>query len=162
MGPRHARGRGGRHLRPTPVYQGWDPADQLAMAQAGDTPPMGFPAVRVVQPPRPPMPAALRWTIAGLSAMAGGFVVLVLMLGLALYVDSTTPAEANGQPQSTSQTVAVPNQTVRTVVAGDRVRVVAAELCPTEDSCTIDFVGDGTYVIERTVPLIGARMIVLS
>jgi len=60
------------------------------------------------------MPAYLRWVVAGISAMAGGFVVLVAVLALALALDPG-PAQANDPPSVSIQIkdgkVSVPNGT---------------------------------------------------
>jgi hypothetical protein len=120
--------RGGRHER---TYQGWsdiptqpiyttaplDEADQLALNQEGNTPPQPWVPPKVRTPPLAPpqpIPAYLRWIVAGVSAMAGGFVVLVAVLALALAL-APDPAQANDPPsvsvQIKSGKVSIPNGT---------------------------------------------------
>lgn len=164
------RRRGGRHLKQDPPYQGWGPqqapgparsqfmdeADELLAGQirAGDTPPMGFPAVAPA-PPAPPVyyypappprqgwPLHVRLVVAAGSVMATVLFLVVAVIGLGLAM-APPPAEA-GQDVRRPQT-----QTV--IVAGDQIKVKARELCPTEDSCDIDYEGRGTWTIRRVVP----------
>lgn len=153
---KHAKGRGRHVKRPAP-YQGWaddrtppmipviDPADQMVMNQAGYFPP---PAPR----PATTMSAPLRWTVAGISAMAGGFVVMIAILALALAMDPG-PAQATDQaPARIEQVTEIPDQRVRVTVTSQRIKVVSRTLCPSEDSCEVNYIGDGTWVIERVVP----------
>jgi hypothetical protein len=159
---RHARRKGGRHAKAKPEYQGWgqpaqssflDEADQLALAQAGDTPPMGFPAPVLtpapVQPryypaPRQGMTTATRWAITAAVAAFSLVLGAVAILTIAFVMGAPPPADA-GQVQRQPQT-----QTV--IVAGDQIKVKARQLCPTEDSCDIDYEGRGTWTITRVVP----------
>lgn len=147
--------RGGRHER---QYRGWGPsldeADQLALAQSGDTPPMGFPTP-VFQPPppvyvpapiypRPGLSQTTKWVIAaGMAFCAMAFGALLLLA--AALVAGPPPAQA-----TTPIERAPMRQTV--VVDGDQIKVKARELCPTEDACDIDYEGRGVWTITRRTP----------
>ena len=157
MRARHLR-RGGRHLRRPRPYQGWgpDPANDLAQVQSGHTPPMGFPKVVVPATPTPQyqhLSNPTRWLVAGVAVMAGALFATFAILALAFVLGSPPPATAETPVQPRiEQVTEIPDQRVRLTVTNERVKVMARSMCPHEDSCKINYVGDGTWVIEREGP----------
>jgi hypothetical protein len=150
----------GRHEKPRPEYTGWaspplDEADQLAMSQAGHTPPYGFPAVPTYPPapsypPAPTypsqrqgMPTATRWLITAAVAAFSLVIGAVAILAVAFVMGAPPPAQADSTRSPVRQTV---------IVDGDQLKIKARDLCPTEDSCDIDYEGRGTWTITRRTP----------
>lgn len=133
-GGRHEKRYTGWNVPTQPIYSTapLDEADQLALNQElpDRTPPQPWIPPQVQVPAFAPqskttIPPYLRWVIAGLCAMAGGFVVLIAVLALALYLDPG-PAQANNDLPKVHQTVKIKDGRIS--------------------------IPNGTYTIERTKP----------
>ena len=156
---KHARGKGGRH---TKQYQGWsqpqapdhtppmgfpavgtDPADELAMSYAPAQPVYQYPPQYPAQ--RQGLSTAARLSLAAAACLVSLLLGACVILGVALAMGTPSPAQASDQTQRQPVT-----QTV--IVAGDQIKVKARQLCPTEDSCDIDYEGRGVWTITRRTP----------